>query len=140
MKLTSPSKAGFGLDTYQQANAAAHSLLAQFEFLCAKYNSKSLKNVGVSYTKLLVVPAAILKFGWTDELSIDCCMKGIWGKVGALGGAGCEPGDRCGHHAHEHQRTGRRHDPKRRAGDSVDESGEALAECCIPPRKPRDIS
>ena len=87
--MTTPSAKGFGLGEFHQASLAAKSLMAQFEYLCIKYKSTCLKKIGVSYTKLLLVPFAILKFGWTDELSIDCRMKGIWSKVGAAGGAGC---------------------------------------------------
>ena len=48
--------------------------------------------MSVSYIKLLTIPMAIiLKFGWTDELSIDTRMKGIWGLVGVSGGSGCNP-------------------------------------------------
>jgi hypothetical protein len=47
--------------------------------------------MSVSYIKLLAVPSLIWKFGWTDELSIDSRMKGIWGLVGSTGGAGCNP-------------------------------------------------
>ena len=89
--MTTPSAKGFGLGEFHQASLAAKSLMAQFEYLCIKYKSTCLKKIGVSYTKLLLVPFAILKFGWTDELSIDCRMKGIWSKVGAAGGAGCAP-------------------------------------------------
>jgi hypothetical protein len=86
--LTAPSDEGFGLDTFQKATTAVKSLCAQFEHLCAKYAKRFLKKLSVSYIKLLTVPAAILKHGWTDELAIDSRMKGIWGSVGVTGGCG----------------------------------------------------
>jgi hypothetical protein len=89
--LTAPSNEGFGLDTFQKATIAARSLCAQFEDWCAKYAKRFLKKLSVSYIKLLTVPAAIWKHGWTDELAIDSRMKLIWGAVGVTGGAGGNP-------------------------------------------------
>ena len=56
-----------------------------------KYAPKFMTSMSVSYIKLLAVPSLIWRFGWTDELSIDSRMKGIWGLVGCTGGAGCNP-------------------------------------------------
>jgi hypothetical protein len=69
----------------------ARSLCAQYEFLCTKHAPRFLKKLSVSYIKLLLIPATILKHGWTDELSIDSRMKAIWGAVGVTGGAGGNP-------------------------------------------------
>jgi hypothetical protein len=65
--------------------------MAQFESLAAKYAPRFLKKLSVSYMKLLLIPAVILKHGWVDELSIDALMKSIWGKVGQAGGSGGNP-------------------------------------------------
>jgi len=83
--LTAPSDEGFGLDTYNKATIAAKSLCAQYEYLCATYLPRFLKKLSVSYIKLLTVPVAIWKHGWTDELAIDSRMKTIWGSVGVTG-------------------------------------------------------
>ena len=86
--LTTPTKAGFGKDTFQQATIAGQSLCAQYEMLTLKYNRKFLKKCCVSYIKMLLAPSAIMKFGYVWEVIIDAKMKTIWGVVSKKGGAG----------------------------------------------------
>lgn len=76
---------------FVKASMVSRSLCAQYEFLCTKHAPRFLKKLSVSYIKLLLIPATILKHGWTDELSIDSRMKAIWGAVGVTGGAGGNP-------------------------------------------------
>ena len=70
-------------------------MLAQYEDLAMKYNSKFLKRCSVSYAKQLLTPSHIFKFGWVDELSIDTKMKLVWGVLDRGGGAGGNPEDRA---------------------------------------------
>jgi hypothetical protein len=66
-------------------------MLAQYEDLALKYHPNYLNKCSVSYMKQLLTPAAIWKFGWVDELSIDSRVKILNQKIGKAGGSGGSP-------------------------------------------------